>query len=283
MISSPVYSQQSNGTYQSKIQIDGETIRLVSRLSQTETDQLKLKESIQKLRSTFLEFLNTGEKKYLYPQKSETNLIILKNEDEWKNYVATYFFNSPLMKSRHGFYDYWTNTLFAFPVKIEDDRDRPIELIILHEYTHYLCTHIFNSNVDPENKSRTSTFRYEWLYEGLANYLSSMVLYGTGVSKHDIADMNFNYQTTGAHLLPFDIMKAQQSGDLRFYIYSAMLLSYWIDKKEQNEIVKILAAVFSKDVDYSKIIIDLYARYSYTTDIETDFELYLGEKLNSSN
>lgn len=62
-----------------------------------------------------------------------------------------------------------------------------------------------------------------------------------------------------------------------------MLLSYWIDKKEQNEIVKILAAVFSKDVDYSKIIIDLYARYSYTTDIETDFELYLGEKLNSSN
>lgn len=282
MMHSAAYSQQQDGYYHTDLKIDGETIKLTSHLSQKETENLKLKTSIEKLRKSFLNFLNVGEKKYNFPNVSETTILLFKDQTDYQNFVRTNYFSDRLLMTRRGFFDSKNNRILAQQVVIEDERDRPIQYIVLHEYTHYLLRVILGDNLDVAKKSARSAFSYEWLNEGLPNYLSNKVLYNTPISDADFGDIIAYSQYTHKDTHLSQIIRMHQDNPV-FYMYSAGVISFCISIKKQKELVQTLENLFSPEGDYPKIIEKIFDFTDENSEMETNFQIFLADVRESNN
>lgn len=282
MMYSVAYSQQPDGYYHADMKMDGETIKLTSHLSQKETENLKLKTSIQKLRKSFLNFLNVSEKKYNFPNVSEVNIILFKDQADYQNFIRSNYSSDNLLMGRRGFFDPKTNRVLAHQIKIEDERDRPIQYIALHEYTHYLLRVIFGDNLNVAKKSASTVYSYDWLNEGLPNYLTNKVLYNTPISDADFGDIIAYTQHTHKDTHLNQIIRMRQDNPV-FYMYSAAVVAYCVSLNKHKEIVLALENLFSPEGDYPKIMKNIFEPTEDSSEIEINFQIFLADTYESNN
>jgi hypothetical protein len=283
-----VYAQKSVLTFNLDLpvntyDIDGETIHLHSKITKEKMNQKKLVRALKNVRKEFLKF--TDQEEFTYSLSHPVHIYVLENFSEWEKFNKKRDPSAETKVDPRGFYNEENIYLAAYDMP-DDAPDPPIEDIVVHEYVH----HLLFMELKTTYKQLSGEFPYmqvpfEWITEGVPQYLTGKVLYRNAIPDAHIAYLKGYKNEQKKFMGIWEIMTSPkhrplpgQSLDSRHYWYATALFNFLIEQGHRDKISECLLKVYKLDSMYVSSLQEIFveeAGHAPPNEFEKEFQDYL--------